>query len=802
MKRIAILLLASILVLSLTYCKSTETPDASSTEESLTVPNNIYDPDTSSAFLEALDTYMSHEGNASSDNIIEPLLESALLDGDIDETDYNVYTIWSALAPENLPDAYAQTSIDYDIDIQGAVGQLLSDWYQLSDDVKASIEPFLLPITDEKSYFNPNIQTTGQLPKGRVAYAAGNPDNFVLEEFHESGLYDISFSYYTSGNWSEAIANSFRAGFDGLIEEFEYILHLEADLMVVYPDKAIVVEFVPLQAGLGWAYDYEDHYYIKINSNIITNPVLVRATFSHELFHCFQYTKGIHSSTDALKWAMESTASWAMHYCYENDNVEHRFLNYFESNLEKQRVSSLGKNEYASYMLFYYLTDYMGEDALIRNYMDYVAANPNQAGSHLFFENQLSNYLNDWPVTYGDFAVSNLNLQGHEVYRDNGLMDIAPEGNCYVDKYMTNDEEQTVQVSLAAGGIQYYQFDFSDDTDFISFTFDDEIQSEMVYRQAYIQFDGQWRLEDWSEVTDKDYWKKSDDISEHVETVILIYSNGHMSNPATNCDRFTVTTYKAIDAIQIDAIYRYETDQGGIVSIATIREEVKPYMGFLYMTTDYEYTVETTISTEDGSVISSGSVSGSLFEDPNLNNSFPRIILPMSGNNQQLADSLAAVGIGDIASEFGYLILIPYSEETVFGTTTLALPAPVGTTEIEGALPNMGLILAGGVMLPKDIKDGPMDETMTINLSSHHNPLTSLFEIQDFSALMANLNAMNAYASMPDMPDIPDMGDLPGMADIPGMPTSGSTAQIMDAIQAYMNANLGTLELRIRIEMD
>ena len=84
------------------------------------------------------------------------LIKDAYESGAIDEPTYSMYAYLAGHDPGELPLEYAMADAETLYDSTYELLYLAENWESLSTDMKSVLEPYLLPISDERSIYNPN----------------------------------------------------------------------------------------------------------------------------------------------------------------------------------------------------------------------------------------------------------------------------------------------------------------------------------------------------------------------------------------------------------------------------------------------------------------------------------------------------------------------------------------------------------------------------------------------------------------------------------------------------------------------
>ncbi len=743
---------------------------------------SIYDPD----ILELLqDETLGDEEkellNAPMD--YEPLedttytkLHKAFEAGEITGEEYSKLLILQQYQPEAIPQKF--TGAKGFESINHAYQYIADNWDNLSEETRELVGPYVLPISDPGSYyFRENLEQEKIVsrPDSKKAFslictasAADMTKQLVRHEFTVDGQ-KITIEYYEYNSWSDNKKLEYNMCVRDVEEAITHSYGEFEALLTASLSKPVKIEIVPLDEGTnGEAWYESDCYRIRLATANYENYVKTKAVAAHELFHNFQFEIGLKIKGIDRLWLMEATAKWAEHYAFEEYNTEHGYLNYFFRTLDRDRIH-FGKNyEYSGYMLFYYFSDYGQYDIVpeilhgtVRNGEDYI-------------RKFLSDHVAGMRNQYADYAYKNLNMVIAKQYYDYGDLPGRPTGKSYRSLWMMAEEEDTREVSLNPGALQYhyYIFDRDEEIQHVKFKFDKTFdEDKYIKRQAVVKINGKWQLEDWSGVDEVIYHKCSDLTDEKIQGVVLIYSNSNFFKDGTEnpVDVFKVTTEKCPQEMDIKIEAEYEYINGDFIwtANATLKDTVKIVDHTFFLSKNCRYTMQGTGIMEGETVIgSTGSFSGSV-DEPNLENSMVRLILPIDSELEEMGTELEKFGINENTPRGGIFITLPSIEEgeDLQGSTTLYMPEPVGEIVMDDPLPFDGLTQAIAVEIGKDDWNPKGFSTeMVIDYFTHKPPILDWFKV-DFSQLQNMLSSMETMngTEMPDFNGIPDIsGQLEG----------------------------------------
>lgn len=489
-------------------------------------------------------------------------ISRAFLEGEIDRKTEALLILQAVYSPENLPEKYAgATYEDGNVSIMSEVQWLINHSHELDPATEEMVRPFIVPATRPDSYFHPAFSDNENSLK-----------NLSLEKRAYAAEVDWSVKNITISGAPSGITLFYRE--KGLPEEKKLeiemqLLEIEEALKKAWPKFRELLSLQPQHeleiiltdklaaGGIARYYTVSEQddsisvYQIMLNENYLGD--MLKSITVHELFHVFQFEMTLtwYDKSKDLLWLLEATAVWSEDYLqedlYPTFNAEHRYLKEFFGNLNHDRLSTFGRLEYGSYLLFYFLTDYWGtknDIPLILNAATYEKDSMDIRGM------LMREFGEDIKHLYGKFALYNWNTEPHRKYSDTPHFPPPPDptmpwGDC-VEVYDINvKEEKNCDVLMGIGGIAYQKFVFSvppEDVPFVRFDFENELpkadNNDYVKRQALIKIGGNWKYEDWTDLKYREFCRKNDE--ENVQTVVLIYSNAYLLDMASY--EYTVAT--------------------------------------------------------------------------------------------------------------------------------------------------------------------------------------------------------------------------------------------------------------------
>lgn len=686
--------------------------------------------------------------------------------GKLDEENTAKLSVIAAYNPEALPEEYAGDAGD---SAQFPMRYLIANWNSLTEDTRQAVEPYILPLDDPKSFFNPEYNQKGSASAPGlfplcVANAA-DTDIVVKTQFtHDNQT--VTIQYVEKKTWSDDI----KQLLENTVQTVKGTIILSWDKFKPYMQTSLtvplVVELMPLGGSIyGDEVTMNNYHRIRINYKYAQNTKVIKSTTAHELFHSFQDEYKIGFSGIEEKWFCEATAVWSENYALPDLNFEHTRHDGFFATLDKERINFGNCFEYHSYMLFYYLTDYAGTDFI----RDLTVLNGKKGNSVI--RSYLNDNIPDIANTYAEFALYNWNNKPVKEYNDFGPITGNPNVTLNI---MGLSQEDSQTISLKPGACKYYHYSFEssdEELQHIRITFEGALSDNTVKRYALLLLNGEWQVEDWSDETEKIYCRVQDD---NLEELVLIYSNGDFTKKDKNgIDRFVVRNEKCHEemGITVNATFEYQTENFKWESTSTFNEtvEIKDHCLFLVRDENYNFSGSGTM---DGNDLIDASASFSYAHDETvLGDSMTRIILNTANNMEGVKEGYEDFSIKDNIPSSGIFITVPAlpPDGGISGSSTLYFPDPIGTMTIDSPYLFDGLTQIGAII--PDIKDwtsSGFSFSREIDVIDYESPLLNMFTV-DFSELQKQLELLEAMPPLPDMSDLPDMGDLGGLEGIDGL---------------------------------
>jgi hypothetical protein len=383
-----------------------------------------------------------------------------------------ILKIIARFAPDKLPAKFKSDKNSPPLrGWQTDVIEMTTHWDEFNEETKKFLEPFILPPTNEKSFFNPNNNPADffkNTSNFSLVYPVQAQQIFALvsekitapNEPADSWLFyfiPVSASQAEQDKVAQQ-ADDIKAAWQKAWPRYKaYLGSGPATGTKVY----LTANINPSFYGVTYPYVFTNtgqmsHCRIDIN-NRITDRKVLQATVVHELFHCFQffYSPEFLQTANDRTWLLESTAVWSENFIYPNYNSEHEYLPLFFSYLNWPRLSTAGEYEYASYMLFFFLDQYLDNQKTVANVFNKFK-NVHQVKS------ALKTSITNFDQTYGQFAVYNWNRIKGKIYKDSPLFpDIFPKTVYSQLNFMVQKTgKESFNFFYEPGGIFYSYFVF------------------------------------------------------------------------------------------------------------------------------------------------------------------------------------------------------------------------------------------------------------------------------------------------------------------------------------------------------
>lgn len=440
-------------------------------------------------------------------------IEEALIAGEITKEEAVTKSIKASFLPEEVEDKYKgaiskskRTSLNRDM--QWAI----NNWDELSEETKSEIEPYIVSPDDPKYFENQDEQVSFEIIKSAKANS-GMAGPIVFSTTHFDGAGKI-FYWEVDKQKAERIKIAMGKAWP-----------MFKDLLGMAPTSQTKVFYTNTGSDYGVATWKNDVCEIKVGSN--HSDKYIEEVVAHELFHCFQYylkPEIYKQRIPDIDWIAEATAVWAEDFVYPKKNQEHDYLSEYYGNLDKDRFSTVGNREYGSYMWFFFLSQYLGNDKHVNTVL--------QKGKSGKMRQAVMDSITNYENTYAEFALYNWNSKPWEIYQDiPKYPDDSPTGNSTKDMKLYDKINKDVPVDLSRGGMKYIYHYFDKDVgkvNRVKFDFEMPTADQKFQRQALVKIGDVWEREDWNNIAEKEYCRKDED--ERVRAVILIYNNADLNS--------------------------------------------------------------------------------------------------------------------------------------------------------------------------------------------------------------------------------------------------------------------------------
>ncbi|MBS4031588.1 MAG: hypothetical protein KGZ63_09230 [Clostridiales bacterium] len=691
--------------------------------------------------------------------------------GNISRDEQAKLFVLAAYAPELVPEKYKGLTEGVESP-QFEIQHLVDNWDNLNPEIQKAVTPFIVPISQAESYWYPKNRAESistYLPESfrfaSVAHAAENSEVFVVHSFDINGV-EIKITYYEHSSWDA----DKKLTYNMAIRDIEDALMLGwvefEELLGLSPTKPLLVELLPLSERLyGQAWKGKDNYRIRIAASLVNNPELISATTVHELFHIFQFEMKLSPTTADVKWLMEATATWSEHYVYDHFNTEHRFLPRFFRTLHEDRISFGNNFEYCSYMLFYYLSDYAGNNIVSDILWETARRGPGTVREYL------SEKVSGMKGLYADFALNNINEFIFKRYNDSGPLPGVISGKALSKYSLKTDDEKTESISLSPGAHQHKVFLINknnEDIKHIDIYFDNRLDDDKYLTRIgiYRRYDGTWHYEDWSAAQSIHFCRNNKE--DEIDFLSIVYANANFKKEGTNnpVDGFTIKTGRCPDRldITINAEFVYKVEDFEWTSTTTLKERIKMIDHFLFLVETSEYSFSGNGVYQGRSLLESTGRYSMSVKEVDIHNSMARIMKKLTNNSEVDPEELKKFGFTDNTPPAGMFILVPAIKEydTLKGFTKMYLPDPIGIIEMNFPMPMDGLSQIIAVALDaKDWTGEGLRLEREIDVFTYQSPMSDWFKA-DFSKILTMLPDANLPGADIDISSLLESQGIPG----------------------------------------
>lgn len=533
-------------------------------------------------------------GSGHSSSTTEGLIDQSLEDGVITQETALLYKVYALFGDNRLPEEFHGENPKGLLD--HALDDIMQDYNALSDETKVVLDPYLVPPHHQGSWWHirtaaaPKVingkMTRATVPpcsptkdcnmntddwsyedtangKVRVWYLTANPGdaavaNVIASEI-DTTIWPKLTSLLTSAHEPISDVNDFNNGGDGRLD-ISLIDFNDPNLHDGFDDNLLGAYGFLKNYGFGCE---KDSVYIVVNIAHTMDEIL--ATVVHEIKHAYQwsydvtFTEFCLNGKDNYKWLMEASATWAIDYVYENNQLEHtKAIADFFPNPELSLDNLAGNHEYGAYLFPFYLARsyapvwirYIWDATTSEDELDVLETGiQNASGGKTNLEEQ-----------WAKFTIRNWNRGPIDDYKNwDSLNDGVSVINTLVDptEAKLNGAESdkiNIPVRLPHLSAQYAYITFTDpDVSSVAFYngFTHKLTSQQVSfpetSTAYVvdplsaedkkgaqvwalmKIGGSWLdPEDWTDKPFKAFCR--DDVAERIEELVVIFSNADIDD--------------------------------------------------------------------------------------------------------------------------------------------------------------------------------------------------------------------------------------------------------------------------------
>ncbi len=437
-------------------------------------------------------------------------IQLALEEGEINKEEAVKKSIEASFFPEKVEEKFrgvanstGRTSLNNDLQ------WVINNWDNLSEESRVELEPYIVSPDDPKYFENQKEKTSFNFVNSAQAIAGmSGPIIFSTAWFEGAG----KIHYW---NVDKLKAERIKVSMEKAWPKYKALLGMT-------PNHETKISYTNTGSDYGMALWKNGQCEIRIGNN---HPEkYIEPVTAHELFHCFQYylSPTYSKNIAEVDWIAEATAVWAEDFVYPEKNSEHEYLPEYYANLHKDRLSISSNEEYGSYMWFFFLSQYLGDDKHVNTAL--------QKGKNGNIRDAVRESVSNFDNTYAEFALYNWNQIPWEIYQDfPKYPDENPSGASTGDHYFYFKDDLDIPVSLDKGAVKYIYHFFGKelgDVNRVKFDFKTVASDQKFQRQALVKIGDTWEREDWNNITEKEYCRK--DETERVRAVILIYSNADL----------------------------------------------------------------------------------------------------------------------------------------------------------------------------------------------------------------------------------------------------------------------------------
>jgi len=175
----------------------------------------------------------------------------------------------------------------------------------------------------------------------------------------------------------------------------------------------------------------------------------LRANIAHEFMHAVQFAFDRSGPLSEYRWVWDATATWAEHFVFPNDQLEHDDAPFYLRTLDESLEVDLGQRRYGAYLYFFHHVMRLGENIVPATF-----ENAEAADSLTALDRALPGGIADH---WAEFAAANWNdtnnppVDGYEAA--DGLKQGAADSTSFEIPVLTGPQE-TLELTLEGDGLE------------------------------------------------------------------------------------------------------------------------------------------------------------------------------------------------------------------------------------------------------------------------------------------------------------------------------------------------------------
>lgn len=453
-------------------------------------------------------------------------IRTAFQNGKISKENAVLLAVQATSASGSLPPEYRGAEAESVEEINAELQWICDNRTKMSAELRQKLEPFILNSDDPKSYYHPQNRKEGKglaarLLQPGIALAAPDASGpIVVNTMNCEGAARI---HYYNPTAAAAENDEMRQKALKVKEAMEKAWPMFKTLLGAEPSNPIRVELVAM-GDRGQAIPLTGGYTIRLNK--ILDFKNIQSVAAHELFHCFHFSMDLflRVGTRDMNWLLEAAAKWSEDFVYPEYNVEHSWLQRFFQSLDQERVQFNGGHEYASYMLFFFLSQYSGSDG-------YVPLILRQAKNGQALDAVMGS-ITGYDDVYAEFALYNWDKEPWLAYQDFPSFPHPGAAGSAIDIDIVIDSGKSSYSNLLKkGAAKYIAHIFDNNVEKqqrVEFDFKTPSTDRRVHRQALVKIGNVWHREDWTDIASRSFCRKNPE--QNVKAVILVLSNSDLKN--------------------------------------------------------------------------------------------------------------------------------------------------------------------------------------------------------------------------------------------------------------------------------